>query len=152
MSDPAALKLSNFLPFRLSALSNTISRNIASVYDREFGLTIWQWRVMSVVGESGRITATEVTVKTAMDKVAVSRAVAGLMDLGYVERRASQLDGRRSLLFLSDAGRQAYDEIVPMALAYESNLTDALSAAERKTLDELLDKLGKVASPDRPLW
>ncbi|HCX10052.1 MAG TPA: MarR family transcriptional regulator, partial [Hyphomonas sp.] len=40
------LRLREFLPYRLSVLSNTISTRIASLYDREFGLSIWQWRVM----------------------------------------------------------------------------------------------------------
>ena len=64
------LRLREFLPYRLSVLSNTISRRIAELYDREFGLTIWQWRVMAVTGDTPGISATEIGQRTAMDKVA----------------------------------------------------------------------------------
>ena len=146
------LRLSDFLPFQLSALSNTISRNIAQIYDAEFGLTIWQWRIMAVVGETAGVTATAITERTAMDKVAVSRAVSGLIELGYVERRPSDEDGRRSLLYLTDIGMTIYREIVPLALQHERAITDALSPDELATFKTLLNKLADIASPDRALW
>ena len=86
------LTLADFLPYRLSVLSNTISSAIAEMYDREFGLSIWQWRVMAVVGETPGVSGREVTQRTAMDKVAVSRAVAGLIELGYLTRAPSRSD------------------------------------------------------------
>ena len=90
------LRLREFLPYRLSVLSNTISRRIADLYDREFGLSIGQWRVMAVVGDTSGISATEIGRRTAMDKVAVSRAIAGLLDMGYLERKMSASDARTS--------------------------------------------------------
>lgn len=80
MSD-TPLRLSTFLPFRLSVLSNAISQKIAELYDREFGLSIWQWRVMAVTADTPGISATEIGQRTQMDKVAVSRAVAGLIEM-----------------------------------------------------------------------
>ena len=35
----ATLRLSDFLPYRLSVLSNTVSRGIADRYQRDFGLS-----------------------------------------------------------------------------------------------------------------
>ena len=148
---PGVLRLKNFLPYRLSVLSNTISRRIAGIYDREFGLSIWQWRVMAVTGDSPGISATDIGQKTAMDKVAVSRAIAGLTELGYLERKASSEDGRRSLLFLTKMGQSVYQEIVPMALAEVARLAGSLSAAEREQLAKLMEKLAKAAA-DGPLW
>jgi DNA-binding MarR family transcriptional regulator len=148
----SALRLRNFLPYRLSVLSNTVSRKIADLYDREFGLSIWQWRVMAVLGESAGITATEIGQVTAMDKVAVSRAVAGLLDSGHVARKASAEDGRRSLLTLTAKGKGVYDKIVPIALAAERDLVNALSADEQEQLARLMEKLARTAEPERPLW
>ena len=146
------LRLRNFLPYRLSVLSNTVSRKIADLYDREFGLSIWQWRVMAVLGENAGITATEIGQVTAMDKVAVSRAVSGLIDSGHVARKASAEDGRRSILSLTPKGKGVYDKIVPIALGAERDLVETLSAAEREQLARLMEKLAKTAAPDRPLW
>jgi DNA-binding MarR family transcriptional regulator len=146
------LRLRNFLPYRLSVLSNTVSRKIADLYDREFGLSIWQWRVMAVLGENAGITATEVGQVTAMDKVAVSRAVSGLIDSGHVARKASAEDGRRSILSLTAKGKGVYDKIVPIALGAERDLVETLSAAEQEQLARLMEKLARTAEPDRPLW
>ena len=148
----AALRLSTFLPFRLSVLSNAISQRIAELYDREFGLSIWQWRVMAVTADSPGISATEIGQRTQMDKVAVSRAVAGLIEMGYLERRPSTDDARRSNLVLTPAGLGIYDLIVPLALAEEARLESVLSTKEKIELARLMGKLAGVASPDRELW
>jgi len=146
------LTLAEFLPYRLSVLSNTISRNIAEIYDREFGLNIWQWRVMAVIGETPGASATEVMHRTAMDKVAVSRAVAGLIELGYMTREASKEDARRSVLALTAQGQGIYDQIVPLALGYERELMNGLHRAELEELQAALSHLATIASPDRELW
>ncbi len=152
MAPTASLRLSEFLPYRLSVLSNTISRGIAAIYDEEFGLTIWQWRVMAVLGETEGLAAVDVTERTAMDKVAVSRAVSGLIEAGYVERHAAQGDGRMSLLHLTAAGKETYEKIVPLAQAYEEKLLEGLGTTDLKTLLQLLDALADKAAPDRRLW
>ena len=146
------LRLREFLPYRLSVLSNTISTRIASLYDREFGLSIWQWRVMAVTGDRPGISATEIGQLTAMDKVAVSRAIAAMIQMGYLERKTSETDGRRSQLFLTPAGRDVYELIVPMALGAEQELASSLTEDEQKQLERLMGKLADAASPDRPLW
>ncbi len=151
-SRSAPLRLSTFLPFRLSVLSNAISQRIAELYDREFGLSIWQWRVMAVTADTPGISATEIGQRTQMDKVAVSRAVAGLIELGYLERRASTEDARRSSLVLTAAGRGIYEMIVPLALSEEAQLVSALSEREQAELARLMGKLAKAASPERDLW
>lgn len=147
-----ALTLSQFLPYRLSVLSNTVSRQIAELYQSEFGLTVWQWRVMAVLGEHAGLSATDIAERTAMDKVAVSRAVAGLVEMGHVRREAVQADGRRSLLSLTPDGQSVYDRIVPLALAAGERMTAALSDKEIAELHRLLALVAKQASPDGPLW
>jgi len=146
------LKLAEFLPYRLSVLSNTISRSIAEIYDREFGLNIWQWRVMAVVGETSGVSATDVAERTAMDKVAVSRAVSGLIELGYLTREASQIDARRSVLALTKQGQSIYRQIVPLALDYEKDLLKGIEKHELDALQNTLSQLASIVSPDRKLW
>ena len=138
------LVLSAFLPYRLSVLSNTVSRAIADRYQREFGLSIWQWRIMAVLGESESLTASEVCARTAMDKVAVSRAVNRLIEAGRLERHFAADDKRRSVLALSAHGRRVYRQIVPLAITYEEALLERLTAKEIDTLDGLLKKLERL--------
>lgn len=145
MSAPANgdLDLGQFLPYRLSVLTNTVSSALAGAYARRFGLTIPQWRVVAVLARSPGLSAAGVAERTAMDKVAVSRAVTGLVRSGRVRRVLAAIDRRRSVLTLTARGRTVYRQIVPLALAYERRLLGELSPAERAQFDLLLGRLQK---------
>jgi DNA-binding MarR family transcriptional regulator len=140
------LFLEHFLPYRLSVLSNTVSGRIAKSYEARFQLTVAEWRVMAVLGRFPGLTAAEVTERTAMDKVQVSRAVARLKQTHRIEQRAVEGDRRARHLFLTDQGHEVYAEIVPLALDYERRFASGLNAAERAQLDRLLDKLTAAAA------
>jgi DNA-binding MarR family transcriptional regulator len=76
-----------------------------------------------------------------MDKVAVSRALARLVEAGRVDRAVHDNDKRRSVLNLSDAGWAIHDEVAPMARAREREVLAKLDAEERVWLTRILDKL-----------
>lgn len=137
----AVLELERFLPYRLSVLSNRVSQTIAHLYDQRFGLAITEWRVMAVLGRYSGLSAGEVAERTAMDKVAVSRAVAKLLERGLIERDTHGNDRRRSVLALSEVGYSVYDEVAPMTLECERRLLEELSAEEKAQLIVLIDKL-----------
>ncbi len=142
---PTTLDLEHFLPYRLSVLSNRISAAIAREYAERFQLGMTEWRVLAVIGPSPGLSASEVVERTAMDKVAVSRAVDRLVRSGRVLRETDGGDRRRSLLRLSPAGRAVYAQVVPAALALERRLLEALSQTDREQLDELLERLNQAA-------
>jgi DNA-binding MarR family transcriptional regulator len=140
-SGSRALELDRFLPYRLSVLSNTVSTAIAGAYQQRFGLSVPEWRVMAVIARTPGLSAATVAERTAMDKVAVSRAVGSLLEKGHLERATSAADRRRSALTLSRAGLRVYEQVVPVALAYERALLDGLDAPARQALNELLEAL-----------
>ncbi len=140
-ASPSSLHLQEFLPYRLSVLANTISAALAKEYVERFELTISQWRVMAVLGLEAGLSANEVGERTALDKVTVSRAMAGLVQAGRVVRKVDPQDRRRVRLRLSARGRSIYAEIVPRARALERELLSALAPEDVATLDRLLDIL-----------
>lgn len=135
--------LEEFLPYRLSVLSNRVSDAFARLYETRFGITIPEWRVIANVGRFGPISANGVCERSAMDKVTVSRAVQRLVDKGFLDRRTDAHDRRRSSLTLSPAGAAIYAEIVPLALQIQSALVADLDEDERRALDLLMDKLDR---------
>jgi DNA-binding MarR family transcriptional regulator len=135
------LHLEKFLPYRLSVLSNTVSSAIAAAYFANFGLSIPEWRVMAILAANPGLSAAEVTARTAMDKVAVSRAVATLLAAGRLRRTTVPADRRRTHLALTPAGGAVYSRVVPMALEYERKLVAPLSRRDRATLDRILREL-----------
>ena len=141
MTKHAVLELERFLPYRLSVLSNRISQDIARLYAGRFGLNVTEWRLLAVLGRYPGLSATERAERTAMDKVAVSRAVATLLADGRLTRRTDGADRRRALLKLSARGYRIYDEVAPLALEYERRLVAALEPEDRAQLDALLSRL-----------
>lgn len=145
--EPLVLDL--FIPYRLSVLSNIISRSVARIYGERFDLTIPEWRIMAVLGQAEQrgqeMSANAVSERTEMDKVQVSRAVSRMISAGILDRTMDRDDRRRSILHLSDKGRAVYQEIVPAALRYEDELLETLSTDDLITLERLISKLTKSA-------
>jgi DNA-binding MarR family transcriptional regulator len=151
MPNPVLLQLENFLPYRLSVLTNLISTAIAGAYRERFGLSIPAWRVLAVLANSPDLSAAEVAQRTAMDKVAVSRAVSALLNKGRVARRTARADRRRSVLRLTAAGRHVHVAVAPVARAYERSLLRSLTQAERIALDRAMHILHDRALRIGPL-
>lgn len=139
------IKLEEFLPYRLSVLSNTVSNAIADGYKGRFGLSIPDWRVMAVLARLPGSSAQELVRWSRMDKVAVSRGVSRLLQRGLLQKLISTEDRRRSELRLSAQGEQVYREIMPMARGYEASLLEGISAEHRRLLDEILADLQQAA-------
>ncbi len=135
------LILENFLPYRLSILSNTVSSTIATACTKRFGLSIPEWHVIAVLGRLPGLSAVEVAERTSMDKVAVSRAVTKLIRTGRVDRQFADEDRRRSILRLSAEGKQIHDEMAPLALKFEEDLLRALSEDELQALSVIMERL-----------
>jgi DNA-binding MarR family transcriptional regulator len=135
------IDLERFLPYRLSVLSNEVSAAIASTYQLRFDLSIPEWRVIAVLARHAGLSARDVAELTSMDAVAVSRAVSRLLGSGRIRRDVSKSDRRRSVLRLSRRGIAVYRAVAPLALDYERELLEGMSADERQALDLALHKL-----------
>jgi len=141
MSNSSPLELDRFLPYRLSILSNLVSSAIAERYSARFGISIPEWRVMAVLAMTPDLSAAQVAERTAMDKVAVSRAVSSLLAKNRLARKMAPGDRRRSMLQLSAEGARIYAEVAPLALALEGSLIDVLDERDRTALDRILNTL-----------
>ena len=135
------LKLEDFLPYRLSVLSNTVSTTVARAYDKRFKVSIPEWRVIAILGRFPGLSAVEVAERTMLDKVAVSRAVTKLIKKGRIDREFADADKRRSILNLSEDGKKLHDEIAELALNFERDLLEGLSPDELTQLNSLMERL-----------
>jgi DNA-binding MarR family transcriptional regulator len=99
---------------------------------------------MAVLGRYDGLSARQVAERTAMDKVAVSRALARLIEAGRVRRLVADHDKRQSVLGLSAKGWKVYEQIAPLALEHERRLLAHLDDDERAWLSRILDKLWRA--------
>jgi DNA-binding MarR family transcriptional regulator len=151
MGASSRIDLERFVPFRLNRLAVEVSRALAQVYGERFGIDIPEWRIIATLGDRGRARAQDIALSTRMHKSVVSRAVARLIELGWVARSANARDRREAPLSLTVAGFRVYEQLIPIVLGYQNYLLGCLNAGERRTLEQLLDKLERrLALPCRP--
>ncbi len=142
-------RLREFLPYLLSITSNAVSGRIALEYRQRFGLSVPEWRVMAVLGDSGPLTQRDLTRLTLMDKVAVNRACKVLEERDLVARQPNEQDGRSHLLELTADGTRMHDEIMPLALEMERRLFSNFTAEEVAQFRSLLERVrGEVDDLD----
>ncbi|MFC3127146.1 MarR family winged helix-turn-helix transcriptional regulator [Pseudoroseomonas globiformis] len=141
--DADPLILQDFLPYRLSVVTEAVSGLFATRYRERFGLSIPEWRVIAVVGQHGNLSTQQVIEHTGMDRVRVSRAVIRLADKVLLERRADPRDQRAQLLRLTRQGRATYRGIVPLAREMQAALSSALTPTEQRQLAAILDKIDR---------
>ena len=139
---PFVFELEHFLPYRLSLLTNTVSDGIAQSYREKYDISVTEWRILAVLGRYPGLTASEIVDRTAMDKVAISRAVKNLVKKDLLHRKTDQEDRRRILLFItSTRGAKMLAEVMPLAQQYETRLLDSLDSQERKALSKAIQTL-----------
>lgn len=142
---PTALTLDNFLPYRLSYTSNLVSDVVAHSYDALFGLKIPEWRMIAVVAEHDGVTQQQISARTRMDKVTVSRAAIALAERGLLDRKPNPADKRSHMLVLTDAGQSLYAEVAPRAQALEKALFAAFDPQEMAMFVATLRRIDAAA-------
>lgn len=118
--------LSSFLPYQLAVASSRISREFSERYKPEFGLSIPEWRVLAHLAQSDAVSVREIHERVDMDKSKVSRAAARLESSGLIEKRENPEDRRLLDMRLTAKGRDLIARIVPIADAYQAQLTALL--------------------------
>lgn len=146
------LHLESFLPYRLNVLAKRVSRELARQYQDRFGISIPEWRVVAILGREQPLSSNDIVERSQMDKAKVSRAVTRLVEAGLLSRQVHPDDQRLLRLAFTDAGRDLYARVAPLALDWERRFLDALSAEERAAFAGLLDRLDArldaMAGPD----
>ena len=154
-SDPEIVnddfKLEDFLPFRLSVAASSVARLLARRLTDAYGISIAEWRVLSMVGRYGTLSPSVVGERTAMDKVKVSRAAASLVARGMIKQTQDPTDGRGRLLRLTRKGANVHSGSIPLTRSLESELANGFSRSEWAALQKALARLGAhVQAIDEP--
>ena len=141
LGDQAPLKLEHFLPYQLNLVSSLVSQALSRVYARRYGIGVPEWRVVVTLGQHGVMTAKAIGAHTHMHKTKVSRAVAILERRKLVARRNNRADMRESLVTLTAAGRDIYEELAPHAVEFTRRLTEILSPNDHEAFHRALRQL-----------
>jgi DNA-binding MarR family transcriptional regulator len=149
-ADAVALKLDEFLPYRLNVCASLVSQALSRICADHCKIGVPEWCVLVTLGEYGLMTAKAIGLHSHMHKTKVSRAVALLERRKLVGRRANRADLREAFLSLTPAGREIYNDLAPLALDFARRLMDTVDMADRaafgRALTILTERSAKIAA------
>ena len=127
--------------YRLSLLATQINRAIAGAYVKNIGRPANAWKVVTVLGGFGPMSASDIHSHTTLEMDKVTRIVDSLVEQGIATRGQDKADRRKVTVALSAKGKKvnARLEVMIAAMEYEFMLT--LDRREREALYEFLDRL-----------
>ena len=120
------IDIDTYVPYFLIAVNNALSRGASARYLREFGVGVTEWRVLSWLATEPGIPASRICEVIALDKAAVSRAVARLADMDLIEAVVSPTDPRKRRISPNPAGYALHDRILAAALEREAILIEGV--------------------------
>jgi DNA-binding MarR family transcriptional regulator len=134
------------LSYRLHRVANLLSRGAEMRYRREFGVSLWEWRTIALLGGAHEPQSLNDLARAAgVDKAQMSRVVSGLTKRKLVSREIDANDGRGIQLSLTRSGEKLYRQLIAAAAERNSAFLGCLSARERACLDQIMTKLAHEA-------
>jgi DNA-binding MarR family transcriptional regulator len=140
------LTIRELLSYRLHRVANLLSRGAEMRYRREFGVSLWEWRSVALLGGAGEPQSLNELARAAgVDKGQMSRVVSGLTKRRIVFRETDASDGRGIQLSLTRSGKALYQKLIRAAAERNSAFLGCLSAKERACLEQAMTKLAHEA-------
>jgi DNA-binding MarR family transcriptional regulator len=138
--------IKELLSYRLHRVANLLSRGAELRYRREFGVSLWEWRTVALLGGAAEAQSLNELARAAgMDKSQMSRVVAGLTKKKIVVRETDAKDGRGIRLSLTVSGKTLYQKLIRAAAERNDAFVGCLTAKERASLEGIMTKLAHEA-------
>ena len=139
-------EIRDLLSYRVHVVANLLSRGAELRYRREFGVSLWEWRTVALLGAADEgLSLGHLAHAAGIDKSQMSRVVSGLAKRRIVLRAAHPGDGRGIRLTLSKSGRKLYLGLIRAAAERDTAFRNCLSAAEKSVFERALTKLAGQA-------
>jgi DNA-binding MarR family transcriptional regulator/GNAT superfamily N-acetyltransferase len=110
-----------------------------------FSLT--EARVLYELAQRDAVTASELGKQLGIDAGYLSRILRSFTDRDLIRRRASESDGRQSIIVLTDAGRSAFEAIDARSRDEVAAILEALDPAERTRLARAMLTVESLLEP-----
>jgi DNA-binding MarR family transcriptional regulator len=127
--------------YRFSMLATLINRSVATGYVQKFGRPANAWKIVTLLGRFGGLSASSINAHTTLDMDKITRIVDSLVEQGLAEREQDKADRRRIVVSLTAKGKRINSQIEAMIASMERDFLAALRPEERESLYGILDKL-----------
>jgi DNA-binding MarR family transcriptional regulator len=133
------------LGFRLAVLASLRSTQSARRYEQMSGLKNLEGRALCVLGSGEGMSLKQLVHVSGIEKAYASRTVAALVDAGLIEKSVDSEDRRAVRLVLTPKGREVHAAVVADAKDQDSRCMSVLSAEERRSFADMVDRLTERA-------
>ncbi|HYP83736.1 MarR family winged helix-turn-helix transcriptional regulator [Variovorax sp.] len=136
------LTVDAFITTLMSEAGNALRRTITLPYADQFGVSVSEWRVLSLVAHAGRIAFSDLVTQSTSDKALVSRTLKLLEGRGLVSLEAEGNTPRKKVFCaVTPSGQALHAQAIPIARRRQAAAIRSLEPAERDALYGVLLKL-----------
>lgn len=140
-----SIGIRDLMSYRVSRTATLMSRGAALRYRREFDVSLGEWRALALLHGSSTQSLIQLSRAAGLDKAQMSRVVASLVKRGLVAREMSSQGGRAIELGLTVQGEHVFSALIESAAERDRVFREALTAAELRSFNIILKKLGAAA-------
>ena len=142
-----SMDLQTFLPYvmyRFAAMMAQAGHKLSTLL-QETGVSIGEreWRILSILGAYGGLTNGRLAEVLITDAATITRGVKVLKQLNFIGTKISKRDKRRVLIYLTQAGADFHDKIVPKRLETGELIDACFDHDEKEQLFHLFNKLDR---------
>ncbi|MFD1881594.1 MarR family winged helix-turn-helix transcriptional regulator [Paracoccus pacificus] len=146
------MKLDTFFPYRLAVVAEAFSRQLVAVYGRAYGLSREEWRLLFLLEDAGALDSMQLSRRTSLDKVQVSRAASRLEAKGLITREILGSDRRLRSYAITPMGMTLFGRAFHEVGARADEILAAMPPDDRAALERgisALDRaIAKVTQPE----
>jgi DNA-binding MarR family transcriptional regulator len=132
--------IDDYLSYLLARASHLVSRQFhAQLKPR--GMPVPVWRVLSTLSDGDGLPVTELAKITLFKQPTLTKVIDRMSKQGLVERRPSDRDRRKVLVFITAKGRAAVADLLVRAKQHEREVLTGLTEADVDALKAALHNL-----------
>lgn len=136
------LTVDAFITTLMSQVGNALRRTITLPYAEQFGLSVSEWRLLSLVAHAQRVAFSDLVLQSSSDKALVSRTLKLLEGRGLVALEAEGNTPRKKVYcVITERGQELHSQAIPIARARQAAAIRALPVEERDAMYRALLKL-----------
>jgi MarR family transcriptional regulator, organic hydroperoxide resistance regulator len=135
----------DYLYYLLSRAAHLVSQQFHAQL-RPRGMAVPVWRVLATLSDSDGLPVTELARRTLFKQPTLTKVIDRMERQGLVERRASEQDRRKVLIYVTERGRNGVGDLLERAKRHEQTMLagygDNQVALLKTALHDLIERCG----------
>jgi DNA-binding MarR family transcriptional regulator len=129
--------------YRFSLISRALGQQMLLHVEREFGLSLAEYRILTVLEDAESPSVKEIALKSQIDKAQVTRCMATLQQKGLVTQTDDVRDRRLRSITLTKAGRSLLTAMLPFNKERNERLERSITKSELDILWKVLARFDR---------